>query len=127
MPSKLPLTPQGVDQKQVELYSLPDADLIDQAKEISQNFAKWVNANFELSETQLDYLTTISELDSLITGWWLASAVVSRGTIVMDDVTPPQPTTAKKKKKLTVQGSTTYNPTTGATTTTVSASMSWEW
>lgn len=126
-----PFTPEGVQQKQSELYELGDEELMQQAKDISSDFVSWVNNNFELDDEQRVYLQELPENDALINGWQTASAVLFRQEVSIEDTTPPEGIAAaekkKKKKKLTVAGTATYNPTTEQTTSGVSVSFSWEW
>lgn len=60
MPSQ-PFTPAGVQDKQDELYALPDPELHAEAAIIRSDFRNWVKANFTLDATQDSYLDNLPD------------------------------------------------------------------
>lgn len=64
-----PLTPEGVQRKQAQLFELPDQELQEVAVEISQDLRKWVLGNFEVTQEQRDYYERMAEGYNLIMGW----------------------------------------------------------
>lgn len=57
-----PLTPTGVDNKQLELYALPDALLHVEANQARTDFKVWMNANFDMTPAQAAYLDTLPQV-----------------------------------------------------------------
>lgn len=58
---QVPFTPQGVQDKQAELYALPDSTLLTQANLVRTQFRQWVKDNFTLNTEQSAYLDSINE------------------------------------------------------------------
>src|SRR3546814_600957 len=56
-----PFTPIGVQDKQVELYALPDPVLHAEASIIRSDFRNWMKANFTLDATQDSYLDNLPD------------------------------------------------------------------
>src|SRR5690554_4952236 len=56
-----PFTPAGVQDKLTQLYALSDELLYIEASEIEIGFVDWMNANFDLSNEQRDFLDNINE------------------------------------------------------------------
>lgn len=56
-----PLTPTGVQDKQDELYILPDSDLKIEAETIRTDFRVWMNDNFSLTPSQETYLDNLPD------------------------------------------------------------------
>ncbi|WP_294825240.1 hypothetical protein [uncultured Flavobacterium sp.] len=56
---KVSFDQKGLDEKKKELYALPEPEFRQQLKEIQNNTHKWLLANFELSEGQVDYLNAM--------------------------------------------------------------------
>lgn len=54
-----PFTPAGVQQKQADLYVLPDTQLKAQANLVRADFRQWVKDNFLLDTNQTNYLDGI--------------------------------------------------------------------
>lgn len=54
-----PLTSAGIQQKQTDLYALPDPALLTEANSIRSNFINWINANFIVNSAQLIYLNSM--------------------------------------------------------------------
>lgn len=126
---KYPLTPEGVQAKQDELYKLDEGDLQRQAILISKDSATWISDNFAISEEQQQYLDQLKDDFKLPLGWQIASVIIGRRPFtfepIPDDTT--QETNRKKKTEVTISGSTTVNPTTGQTSTTITGGIKWTW
>ncbi len=56
-----PFTPDGVQNKQAELYELSDIDLQTQRDLIKDELRTWVTDNFSLTEDQVSYLNNMDE------------------------------------------------------------------
>jgi len=56
---KYPLSTAGLADLLAQLYALPDAALLKESASITANFRSWLNDNFELAATQLDFLDQI--------------------------------------------------------------------
>ncbi len=85
MSTRFPLTPAGVQQKQEELYALNDQALLDQARLIGCEFRQWLQANFELNAEQQSYFNNMPENYSTALGYQLASTVIGRSPIHLED------------------------------------------
>lgn len=117
--AKVPFTPDGVKQKQDQLYSLSDDQLLQEARLISQDILVWATDNFDLSADQVNYFSGMSELGRFAWGAQFAAIVIGRGPVTMD----PPIASSKKVSGGTVSGGTTYNPNTGQTTITVGGTI----
>lgn len=120
MSKKFPLTTDGVKAMQAELYKSDDQQLQDDAIIASADVFKWFSTHFELNDEQSDYLRGLPKGYTLSLGWGIASGVIGRVPLSLED---QQQATAKglcKKAKVsvTVSVSNAYNWQTGATTTT---------
>lgn len=82
--AQLPFTPEGVQQKQEELYRLSDPELLTQARQLNTDLQSWVEANFILNPAQKNYLSGVPESIKFTWGAQIAAAIVNRGTITMD-------------------------------------------
>ncbi len=112
---KYPLTPEGVQAKQEELYKLDDRELINQAISISKDSRSWVFENFKLSDEQIEYYNSLPEDFNYYLGWQIAAGVIGREPIKIDPV-PAGGTNRKKKTSVSLSGSVETNPSTGQTT-----------
>lgn len=121
MSQKFPFTPDGVQQKQAELYSLADDQLLAQAQSIAcGGLMKWLEENFQLTDDQISYLNTVPANPMFAWGAQISSAVIGRLEITMD-IIPAELSVSKaanSKKKTSVSGSVnvSHNPATGQTT-----------
>lgn len=106
----LPFTPEGVQQKQVELYSLPDNELLLQAQAISADLRSWVEDNFDLSPAQKEYYSKVPDTINFAWGAQISAAVINRGEITMAPL--PEYTTTDRTKEIKVkdEGETDYTP-----------------
>lgn len=59
--AQVPFTTAGVQQKQTELYALPDSQLTAQADLIRADFRQWIKDNFTLDTAQQTYLDGIDD------------------------------------------------------------------
>lgn len=82
--AKLPLTPEGVQKKQEELYRLDDQDLLKVSTDISRDVKRWLIDNFEVSAEQEDYIKNMSDDFALFQGCQLASGIIGRMPIRLD-------------------------------------------
>lgn len=110
MSNLVPFTPEGVRQKQEELYQLSDPALLEQARLISTDCRAWVEDNFELSDAQKDYYSNVPETINFIWGAQISAAIMSRGIINMAPW--PEETARGRTKQIDVEdtGDTSYNP-----------------
>ncbi|REC62290.1 hypothetical protein DRF65_11290 [Chryseobacterium pennae] len=123
--AQFPLTPEGVNAKEKELYSLDDKELINQAVTLSRDARAWIFENFKLTEEQAAYYEALPEDFNYYLGWQLASNVIGRQPITMDPVPEEAARASNSRKKTTVSvsGNTNYNPQTGAVTYGASVSV----
>jgi hypothetical protein len=106
-----PLTSQGVVDLLEELYELSDPDLALQAEAVQTDFRTWVSDNFDLSGSQVTYLSGMSENDVTYFGQQIAFCFIHRLNISFEYPSPPEPTGYGKwtestnSTKLTANGS----------------------
>ncbi len=120
MAKKFPLTPDGVKAFQAEWYKSDDQQLQDDALAAASDVTKWFATHFELTTEQSDYFRGLPKGYHLSLGWGVASGVIGRVPLALED---GQQAVAKglcKKAKVTVSVSVSnaYNWQTQATTTT---------
>jgi len=108
--AQLPFTSAGVAQKQTELYALTDANLLVQAKAITNDIQAWLMANFTLSSQQQDWLTGTPVQVKYIWGAIIGAAVAARRPITMSD--PPVYGKGRRTKQIIIEitGNLTYYP-----------------
>ncbi|MDR6546490.1 hypothetical protein J2810_002549 [Chryseobacterium rhizosphaerae] len=123
--ARFPLTPDGVNAKQEELYKLDDKELINQAVTLSRDARAWIFENFELTEEQAAYYNALPEDFNYYLGWQMASNVIGRQPITMEPIPAEASKASNSRKKTTVSvsGNTNYNPQTGAVTYGASVSV----
>lgn len=95
MNKNYPLTPEGVQRKQTQIFELPDNELQVVAIEISKDLRNWVLSNFEVTQEQREYYERMAEGYSLVMGWQSASAILNRNYVEFGDV--PANYTAEQK------------------------------
>lgn len=105
-----PFTPDGVNDKQTELYALSDAALLAEAQALTANLATWLNTHFSLTPQQETYLAGLPDIVRFHISAVIAGALVSRGPIDMggpQDYGPPYRT-----KEIVIEpcGETSYVP-----------------
>ena len=88
---KSPFTPQGVEDKLVVLYALPDGDLAIEAAAIKTNFKDWVKNNFTLSTAQVGYIDDIDTKTSEYYGEQCSFCFTNRLDIILIYPEPPEP------------------------------------
>jgi len=59
--AKVPLTSDGVRAKETELFALDQTALDAEAYALATDFRQWIDANFELTTEELDYLESANE------------------------------------------------------------------
>ncbi|MDR6922843.1 hypothetical protein [Chryseobacterium sp. 2987] len=126
---RMPFTPEGVQAKQAEINELAFEERLMISDNVAKDPALFIRENFELTDEQNEYLSSLEIADLRITGFSLAIGLLGQVPIEMQDTTPPSAFAArgKKKKKLSVGITTTTNPQTGATTVGGNISYTWEW
>lgn len=111
---KYPLTPEGVQAKQDELYKLDDRELLNQAVSIAKDPRSWVFENFDLTDEQAEYYKSLPEDFSYYIGWQIASAVIGRQPIEMGAIhTDVAKQNKKKSTDISIEGTSEYDPQTG--------------
>ncbi|WP_294273708.1 hypothetical protein [uncultured Chryseobacterium sp.] len=126
--SKVPFTPDGVQQKQDEIYSLSPDEIAQVAHSVANETVNWITENFTMSDEQAAYLESLPQQDLRIMGWGLASAIIGKLPISMQDPTPPpSATAAKKSKEVEIDIHTEHNPNTGTTTINGGVIFRWKW
>lgn len=83
---KHPLTTEGVEKKQNELFKLEDAHLEKIAIEISQDFKTWIFNNFELTKEQVKTFEENPQSYNFIMGWQSASAIINRDYVAFEQI-----------------------------------------
>lgn len=101
MNTKYPLTPEGVERKQRQLFELPDEELREVALEVSRDLRTWVFSNFEVTEEQRAYYEKMPVDYNLIMGCQSASSIINRDYVIFGDV--PSSYTAEQKRKRTTK------------------------
>ena len=96
-----PLTPEGVERKQNQLFELSQDELRKVAIEIANDLRNWVYNNFELTVDQKAYYEKIPSDYNLIMGWQSASSILNKELVVFGEV--PANFTADQKKKRTTK------------------------
>lgn len=84
--TKYPLTTDGVDKKQTELFKLDDEHLEKIALEISQDFKTWIFNNFELTKEQIKTFEGNPQSYNFIMGWQSASAIINRDYVAFEQI-----------------------------------------
>lgn len=103
--AKLPLTPEGVQKKQEELYNLSDEELLKISTEISRDVRGWLLANFDVSAEQEDYIKSMSENFALFQGCQFASGTIGRMPIRLEGFEKEVTQKRNSKKKSSVSAS----------------------
>lgn len=86
--SLVPFTSEGVSQKIVELYNLPDAALALEADSVKNNFRQWMTSNFILDSTQVNYLNNLDDRATDYLGNQAAFYFVNRLPIILIEGSP---------------------------------------
>lgn len=73
-----PLTTEGVQQKQTELFNLDDNTLEEVAVAMASDFKAWIFENFELTEEQNETYENLPQKFNLIMGWQASSGIINR-------------------------------------------------
>ncbi|MDR6464605.1 hypothetical protein [Chryseobacterium sediminis] len=110
-----PLTPDGVKQKQAELFQLSDDALQQVAIEMAADLKSWVLANFVVTQPQQEYYEAMEEGFRLVLGWQTATSILCRDYVEFGDV-PFTATAEQKKARSTtgeVIGNVSYSPGSG--------------
>jgi len=93
--SKFPFTTEGVQDKLVELYALPDEDLNLQADRIEVFFRDWMDEHFILSSSQKDFMNSMKDEAVNYFGSQCALCFRHRLSILLNYPLPPAPGYAK--------------------------------
>lgn len=96
-----PFTPQGVQDKQDELYGLSDAGLLSECQGLMSNFSHWVQTNFSLTPQQITYLTGISSLARFNLSAVIAAGLSARRPIIMK--APPSYGPPRRTKQIKIK------------------------
>lgn len=83
MKQKFDFTPEGVAQKMDQLYAQSPTAIEAEAVAVETNCNGWIADNFELSPTQIDYMTSLGSTFSIETGDSLAHAFRHRTPVTM--------------------------------------------
>lgn len=86
-----PLTPQGVEDFQEELYAMTSGQIEDQADDITADFRAYVKSHFNLSAEQEDFLDGINDRSVKYYGSLCAICFVKKLTINLVYPAPPGP------------------------------------
>lgn len=94
-----PLTPAGVDAKQLELYALPDAALHAESDLAKNDFKTWMGNHFSMTTAQQSYLDNLPGLfndrlacDVAIALWFRLQIVFQQlGTVGVSKLVRTQP------------------------------------
>jgi len=84
--AKQPFTPAGLEDKLTELYALTDADLLLEAQSLSSDLQSFLNDHFTLSGEEENYISSMDSTTSFGIGTQLASVLLVRGPITMDEI-----------------------------------------
>ena len=98
-----PLTTEGVQQKQTELFNLDDNALEQVAVTMASNFKAWIFENFELTEEQRQTYENLPQKFNLIMGWQASSGIINRNYV--DFLQTNTLTTQANNGGVTVEGS----------------------
>lgn len=125
----LPLTPEGVEEKQQQLYKLSDRELLTQAGLLAADCRKWLGNNFDLSASQKEYLDSVPEIVNFSWGATFAAVIIVRGKIIMAPL--PEYSTMERPKQIKVEseGDTEYDPENAAARkapSVAAASITWK-
>ncbi|PSK90798.1 hypothetical protein [Taibaiella chishuiensis] len=106
-----PFTPDGVTLKTADLYVLDDSDLLIEAKEMVKDLYAWTALNFTLSTKQHTYFSLLPPNVLFAWGALLATAILHRSVIVMQDV-PNNYGPPRRTKQVAIEfcGVTNYFP-----------------
>ena len=105
-----PFTQQGVQLKQQELYALPDAALLAEAKGISFNLKTWLSANFSFTADQRSYLDTVPEIVLVYWAGLISSTIISKGSIGIPKPVKYDPPRRTKELTLEIDGKAVFTP-----------------
>jgi len=118
------LTPAGVAEVTASLYALTNAELIVQTDLIAGDYVSWMQDKFDLSPSELEYITTAPIEVIKFWGYSFASALVTRGPITFPTLpSNPEPRRAKELRENMIGDLKYDNATkklTGAVQTTIS-------
>lgn len=103
---KFPFTPDGVAAMCQHFFLLDDAALQDAAKALGQDFPKWVQNTFVLSEGQVKYLGAIAPTVVAFMAANASFALANRRNIVLAKEVEPMPEAAPTDSKITKPTST---------------------
>lgn len=94
------LTPAGVAEVTASLYALTNAELILQTDQISSDFVSWMQDKFDLTSSEIEYITTAPIEVIKFWGYAFASALVTRGPITFPTLpSNPEPRRAKELRE----------------------------
>ena len=94
----LPLTTQGVHDKWTEIYTLPNDKLLQQANAIGKDFRAWLRVNFELTQDQKNYLSTLD--DTVVTYFGQQCEICFRHRLPINLIYPQAPALSARGKWL---------------------------
>ncbi|MNM73637.1 hypothetical protein D3C81_853730 [compost metagenome] len=117
------LTPAGVAEVTAGLYALTNAELILQTDKVSSDFVSWMQDKFDLTPSEIEYITTAPIEVVKFWGYAFASALVTRGPIIFPTIpNNPEPRRAKELRENMIGELRYDNPTkkmTGSIQTTI--------
>lgn len=84
MSTKTPFTSSDVNKKMEEIRRADDATVEHEARTVETDFNKWLLDNFELADSQVDYLLSLGSDFSKATGTNIGQAFRKRNPVTME-------------------------------------------
>ncbi|MGJ1435677.1 hypothetical protein [Sphingobacterium sp. UGAL515B_05] len=94
------LTPAGVAEVTASLYALSNAELILQTDLVASDYVSWMQDKFDLTPSELEYITSAPIQVVKFWGYAFASALITRGPIIFPTIPEnPEPRRAKELRE----------------------------